>query len=73
MPWVLMAIFTLVQVLGNVYSSYKYILLNSPENLRYFKEPIFTMSATMTVTVPVLLSLHSITTVSAVSRVTENN
>ena len=40
MPWVLMAIFTLVQVLGNVYSSYKYILLNSPENLRYFKEPI---------------------------------
>ena len=41
MPWVLMAIFTLVQVLGNVYSSYKYILLNSPENLRYFKEPIF--------------------------------
>lgn len=41
MPWVLMAIFTLVQVLGNVYSSYKYILLNSPDNLRYFKEPIF--------------------------------
>ena len=41
MPWILMAIFTLVQVLGNVYSSYKYILLNSPENLRYFKEPIF--------------------------------
>ena len=41
MPWVLMTIFTLVQVLGNVYSSYKYILLNSPENLRYFKEPIF--------------------------------
>ena len=41
MPWVLMAIFTLVQVLGNVYSSYKYILLNSPENLKYFKEPIF--------------------------------
>ena len=41
MPWVLMAIFTLVQVLGNVYSSYKYIILNSPENLHYFKEPIF--------------------------------
>lgn len=41
MPWVLMTIFTLVQVLGNVYSSYKYILLNSPENLKYFKEPIF--------------------------------
>lgn len=41
MPWVLMGIFTLVQVLGNVYSSYKHIILESPENLRYFKEPIF--------------------------------
>ena len=41
MPWVLMGIFTLVQVLGNVYSSYKYILTNSPENLKFFKEPIF--------------------------------
>lgn len=41
MPWVLMTIFTLVQVLGNVYSSYKYILTHSPENLRFFKEPIF--------------------------------
>ena len=27
MPWVLMTIFTLVQVLGNVYSSYKYIVI----------------------------------------------
>lgn len=41
MPWVLMGIFTLVQVLGNVYSSYKHIILQSPENLRFFKEPIF--------------------------------
>lgn len=41
MPWVLMAMFTLVQVIGNVYSSYKYIITNSVENLRYFKEPIF--------------------------------
>jgi hypothetical protein len=41
MPWVLMGIFTLVQVLGNVYSSYKHIIMNSPENLRFFKEPIF--------------------------------
>lgn len=41
MPWVLMGILTLVQVLGNVYSSYKYIMLNSLENLRWFKEPIF--------------------------------
>ena len=41
MPWVLMGMFTLVQVIGNVYSSYKYIIINSVENLRYFKEPIF--------------------------------
>lgn len=41
MPWVLMIMFTLVQVIGNVYSSYKYIVTNSVENLRYFKEPIF--------------------------------
>ena len=41
MPWVLMTMFTLVQVIGNIYSSYKYIILNSVENLRYFKEPIF--------------------------------
>ena len=41
MPWVLMSMFTLVQVIGNVYSSYKYIITNSVDNLRYFKEPIF--------------------------------
>lgn len=41
MPWVLMTMFTLVQVIGNVFSSYKYIILNSIENLRFFKEPIF--------------------------------
>ena len=41
MPWVLMFMFTLVQVIGNVFSSYKYIVNNSIENLRYFKEPIF--------------------------------
>ena len=41
MPWVLMTMFTLVQVLGNVYSSYKHIILNNVENLRFFKEPVF--------------------------------
>ena len=41
MPWVLMCMFTLVQVLGNVYSSYKYVVNNSMADLRYFKEPIF--------------------------------
>lgn len=41
MPWVLMCILTLVQVLGNVFSSYEYIITNSMDSLRYFKEPIF--------------------------------
>lgn len=40
-PWVLMSMFTLVQVVGNVFSSYKHIILNSVEDLKYFKEPIF--------------------------------
>ena len=40
-PWVLMCIFTLVQIIGNVFSSYKYAVLHSIGNLRFFKEPIF--------------------------------
>lgn len=40
-PWALMIVLTLVQVLGNVYSSYEYLITNSAELLRYFKEPIF--------------------------------
>ena len=40
-PWILMCILTLVQIIGNVYSSYKHIMLNASENLRFFKEPIF--------------------------------
>ena len=42
MPWLLMGIFTLVQIMGNVYNSYKYLITNAEENLRFFKEPIFT-------------------------------
>ena len=42
MPWILMSILTLVQIMGNVYNSYKYLITNSEGNLRFFKEPIFT-------------------------------
>lgn len=42
MPWALMCILTLVQILGNIFSSYKYLITNSTGDLRYFKEPIFT-------------------------------
>lgn len=40
-PWILMCVLTLVQILGNVYSSYRYLITNSSELLRFFKEPIF--------------------------------
>lgn len=40
-PWFLMIVLTIVQILGNVYSSYQYLITNSNESLRYFKEPIF--------------------------------
>ena len=40
-PWILMTVLTIVQVLGNVYSSYQYLITNSESLLRYFKEPIF--------------------------------
>lgn len=41
MPWVLMCVLTLVQVLGNIFSSYKYLITNSIDELRFFKEPVF--------------------------------
>ena len=41
MPWILMCSLTLVQVLGNVFSSYKYLMNHAISDLRYFKEPIF--------------------------------
>ena len=41
MPWCLMILLTAVQVLGNVYSSYKYLMTHSTGDLIFFKEPIF--------------------------------
>lgn len=40
MPWILMGVLTLVQVLGNVYSSYKYMVINSPEEIKYFTDSV---------------------------------
>ena len=40
-PWVLMCVLTLVQILGNVFSSYEYLITHSGDNLRFFKETIF--------------------------------
>ena len=40
MPWVLMSVLTLVQVLGNVYSSYSYMILHNPEQVKYFTDSV---------------------------------
>lgn len=40
MPWVLMTILTAVQVLGNVFSTYKYMLINNIDQIQYFTKSI---------------------------------
>lgn len=40
MPWILMGVLTLVQVLGNVFSSYQYMMLNSTEQIKYFTDSV---------------------------------
>lgn len=40
MPWILMTVLTLVQVLGNVYSSYQYAAIHSTEEIKYFTDSV---------------------------------
>ena len=40
MPWVLMGILTAVQVLGNVFSSYKYMIINNADQIQYFTKSV---------------------------------
>lgn len=40
MPWILMIVLTLVQVLGNVYSSYQYAAIHSTEEIKYFTDSV---------------------------------
>jgi hypothetical protein len=40
MPWILMSVLTLVQVLGNVFSSYQYMMINSTEQIKYFTDSV---------------------------------
>ena len=40
MPWILMSVLTMVQVLGNVYSSYSYMLQHNPEQVKYFTDSV---------------------------------
>ena len=40
MPWTLMGVLTLVQCIGNVFASYKYMITNSQEEMRYFIDSV---------------------------------
>jgi hypothetical protein len=40
MPWILMGVLTLVQVLGNVYSSYSYMIINNLDSVKYFTDSV---------------------------------
>lgn len=40
MAWVLMFVLTAVQVLGNVFSSYKYMIINNADQIQYFTKSV---------------------------------
>jgi hypothetical protein len=40
MPWILMSVLTLVQVFGNIFSSYQWMMLNSTEEIKYFTDSV---------------------------------
>ena len=40
MPWILMTVLTAVQVIGNVYSSYKYMIINNADQIDYFTKSV---------------------------------
>ena len=40
MPCILMGVLTLVQVLGNIFSSYQWMMLNSTEEIKYFTDSV---------------------------------
>ena len=40
LPWMLMIVLTLVQILGNVYSSYMYMMMNNTDLITYFTNSV---------------------------------
>ena len=40
MPWVLMCVLTLVQIFGNIFSSYQWMMINSTEQIKYFTDSV---------------------------------
>lgn len=40
LPWILMSVLTIVQVFGNVFSSYKYMIINNMDQIPFFSKSI---------------------------------
>ena len=40
MPWILMGVLTLVQVFGNIYSSYQYAAMHNMDMIQYFTDSV---------------------------------
>lgn len=40
MPWILMIVLTIVQVIGNIYASYKYMMTNNTDLITYFTDSV---------------------------------
>lgn len=40
MPWILMGILTAVQCIGNIYSSYQFMMINSQDMIQYFTDSV---------------------------------
>ena len=57
LPWILMIILTLVQVIGNVYSTFKYISLSQEQYYQYLAKPLlFWMEGVTEDTVQIIVS-----------------
>lgn len=57
LPWILMTILTLVQVIGNVYSTFKYIALSEEQYYQYLAKPLlFWMEGVTQDTVQIIVS-----------------
>lgn len=40
MPWILMGVLTLVQVIGNIFASYQYMVINSQDQIKFFTDSV---------------------------------
>lgn len=57
LPWILMIVLTLVQVIGNVYSTFKYISLSEEQYYQYLAKPLlFWMEGVTEDTVQIIVS-----------------